>query len=317
MRGDAERAVGSRVSLILADHRSLTFSEQPTLYWFTSGHVEQVEHLLYEGDALRPLLHETIRSVPSAGMHALPLTRFGIRLKPDVPYRWVAILTPEGPGKEVTQLSGEVMHVVPTPDTARKTIEAPPDARPAILGAVGAWCDLIDALTDRAANSTDHPKWLGYRARVLRQVGLVDAARADEARLPLRVSLTAPRSRYQAGDVVRLSFEGNKRFFARLIYVDADGNYLQILPNARRSDNVFEGHTANRFPGEFDQPLIVSAPFGRERVILQASAEPLKPITGRVLPNGFVLLSPDTARQALAAPNIDRHVLDIITEPRQ
>lgn len=316
LRAGSDRAIGTRVSLILANHRSLTFSAQPTLYWFVSGHVQQIEHLLFEGDALKPVFQETVRNVREAGMHALPLAERGIRLHPGVPYRWVAVIAPEGPGQALTQLAGEIMHVAPTPETAQKIARAPANRLPAVLGAAGAWPELIDALSTRATRGHDRQKWLGYRARVLRQVGLVDAARADEAQLPLAISLSAEQQRYRAGDALQVRIEANKRFFARLIYVDAAGNHIQLLPNVARSDNAFEGNTPYLVPGPFDQPLTVAPPFGREHVVLQASAEPLEPLPGRPLPNGFIHVPEETARKALRSAAAAQKTLKIVTEPR-
>lgn len=86
-RTAGDRAVGSRVSLILADHRSLTFTLQPTLYWFVSGHVQQIEHQIFAGHAATLALHARLLDVSETGPHALSLAQRGIRLLPDVPYR--------------------------------------------------------------------------------------------------------------------------------------------------------------------------------------------------------------------------------------
>lgn len=312
-----DRAIGTRVSLLLANHRSMTFSPQPTLYWYASGGVKRVQHQLFAGDATQPILQETVRDVQVEGLQTLSLAKHDVQLQPGIPYRWVAEVLPEGNGQRPSRLAGEIIHIAPTPEVARKISAASADRLPAVLGAAGAWPDLIDTLSTYANGKRDQTKWLGYRAYVLRQVGLVDAARADEARVPLDISLTAEQPRYQAGDALKVRIAANKRFFARVIYIDAAGNHIQMLPNAARSDNAFEGHTNYFLPGPFDQPLIVAPPFGIEQIVLQASASPLDVLPGRPLPNGFIHVPVETARMALKSAGATQHSIRIVTEPRR
>lgn len=315
-QGGSDRSIGTRVSLLLANHRSMTFSAQPTLYWFASGDVKQVNHQLFAGDAAQPLLHETVHDIRTAGLQKLSLAKHGVRLQPGIPYRWVAEVLPEGTGRNSTRLAGEIIHVAPTPETARKISAASADRLPAVLGAAGAWPDLIDTLSTLASGKRNRTKWLGYRAHVLRQVGLVDAARADEEHVPLDITLSAEQPRYHAGEALKVRIAANKRFFARVIYIDAAGNHIQLLPNAARSDNAFEGHRQYALPGPFDQPLIVAPPFGIEQIVLQASPTPLDTLPGRALPNGFIHLPGDTARVALQSASAMQQTIRIVTEPR-
>lgn len=312
----SDRAIGTRVSLLLANHRSVTFTDQPTLYWFAAGEVKQVNHLLFAGNAAQPVLQVTVRDVPAAGFQTLSLAKHRIHLQPGVRYRWVAEVLPEGRGETSTRLAGEIIHLPPTPEIARKISAASGDRLPAILGAAGAWPDLIDTLSTRANAKGDQTKWLGYRAHVLRQVGLVDAARADEERVPLDITLSAEQPRYHAGEALKVRIAANKRFFARVIYIDAAGNHIQLLPNAARSDNAFEGHTQYALPGPFDQQLIVAPPFGIEQIVLQASASPLDTLPGRALPNGFIHLAGETARVALQSARTNQQTIRVVTEPR-
>lgn len=315
-RHGGDRAIGTRVSLLLANHRSMTFSAQPTLYWFASGEVKQVRHELFAGDRTQAVLQETVRDIRTAGLQKLSLAKHGIRLQPGVSYRWVAEVLPEGKGQISTRLAGEIMRIAPTPDAARTISAASADRLPAALGAAGAWPDLIDILSIYANSKPDRTKWLGYRAHVLRQVGLVDAARADEEHVPLNITLHAAKSRYQAGEPLKVRIAANKQFFARLIYIDAAGNHIQLLPNAARTDNAFEGHTDYFLPGPFDQPLIVAPPFGIEQIVLQASPSPLNTLPGRPLPNGFIRVPSETARVALESAGPIQQTIRIVTEPR-
>ncbi|MEM7365695.1 MAG: DUF4384 domain-containing protein [Pseudomonadota bacterium] len=96
--------------------------------------------------------------------------------------------------------------------------------------------------------------------------------------LPLNVRLwvNAGDGAYKSGQLMKIYLQGNKPFFARLIYVDATGNRLQLLPNQHRSDNYFPGGTMFEIPTGNDRfELTVGAPFGEEKLILYASTEQL------------------------------------------
>jgi hypothetical protein len=101
-----------------------------------------------------------------------------------------------------------------------------------------------------------------------------------DPRAPLNVKLWTSKDAYSAGENVRIYLQGNKPFYARLIYVDADSNNIQLLPNQHRSDNYFAGATIFEVPGNQDKFLMtVGAPFGAEKLVLYASTSPLGQIT--------------------------------------
>jgi hypothetical protein len=66
---------------------------------------------------------------------------------------------------------------------------------------------------------------------------------------------------------VKIFFKGNKPFFATVLYRDADGNIIQILPNPFRKDNYFQGGVIYETPSGNDKfDLEVAQPFGEESV---------------------------------------------------
>lgn len=266
--GDELRAIGSRVSLLLADLVSETAREQPNLYWFASGSVQQVEHILYEGE--KQILREIVRDIgPAGGLFHISLANQGVRLRHGVTYRWVAVLPPEGRGREATRMSGEIRRV-PPPAALTQT---PADQLPQVLARAGLWCDLLDDLGQRIS-SGDAPRWRAARAHVLRQVGLDDAARADEALYPLKVELAGVKSAWKAGEKIGLKISGNKRFQAVLVFVAADGRRTQILPAASGPKrNVFEGLVEHIYPGPGDSPLVMAPPLGNGKIVLRATVE--------------------------------------------
>ena len=126
-----------------------------------------------------------------------------------------------------------------------------------------------------------------------------------DPRAPLNVKITTNKDSYQTGDNMRIYLQGNKPFYARLIYVDADKNNIQILPNQHRSDNYFAGVTVFEVPERKDQFVMkVGSPYGQESLTLYASTAPLGNLS--VTPvNADVYLVQD------AAPEIARRTRGI------
>lgn len=100
----------------------------------------------------------------------------------------------------------------------------------------------------------------------------------SDPRLPLNVNLWVNKTEpvYRQGESVSIYLQGNKPFYARLIYTDASGTNIQILPNQHRRDNYFAGATILEVPEARDRFLLtVSPPFGKETLTLYASTAPL------------------------------------------
>lgn len=93
--------------------------------------------------------------------------------------------------------------------------------------------------------------------------------------LPLTVTVRTDRQEYRAGDRITLFLKGNKPFFARIVYTDAGGNQLQLLPNPHRRDASFDAGTEYRVPADGDRfDLEVTPPFGAERITVYAGTVP-------------------------------------------
>ena len=92
---------------------------------------------------------------------------------------------------------------------------------------------------------------------------------------PLNVRVWTDRPAYKEGDCVHLYVKGNKPFFGRLVYKQADGTLVQLLPNPFRQSNHFEGGAVYELPSADDQfTMDTCAPFGTELITLYASTEP-------------------------------------------
>jgi len=98
------------------------------------------------------------------------------------------------------------------------------------------------------------------------------AKELDDPSAPLRVRVWTEKKQYKAGERIKLFLKGNKPFYARVLYKQADGTLVQILPNPYRKDNYFQGGVIYEIPSGPDRfELEVTPPFGEESFIVYAS----------------------------------------------
>lgn len=99
---------------------------------------------------------------------------------------------------------------------------------------------------------------------------------SDDPSAPLMVKAWTDKKEYQAGEKIKVYIKGNKPFYARVLYKEAGGELLQLLPNPYRTENYFNGGVMYEIPAGNDKfDLEVSPPFGEENVIVYASTSPL------------------------------------------
>ncbi|PIP06247.1 MAG: hypothetical protein COX51_09245 [Syntrophobacteraceae bacterium CG23_combo_of_CG06-09_8_20_14_all_50_8] len=99
---------------------------------------------------------------------------------------------------------------------------------------------------------------------------------ADNPGSPLKVQLWTDKQEYKQGEKVKIYIKGNKPFHARVLYKDAAGHFLQLLPNPYRNENYFNGGVIYEIPSGNDRfELEVSPPFGGEDILVYASTSPL------------------------------------------
>lgn len=97
---------------------------------------------------------------------------------------------------------------------------------------------------------------------------------------PLAVKLWSDKSEYRQGEKIKVYLKGNKPFFAKIVYRDAQGEQVQLLPNPYRKNNYFNGGVVYELPsGEDRFDLEVSPPFGVENLTVYASTSELGELT--------------------------------------
>lgn len=99
---------------------------------------------------------------------------------------------------------------------------------------------------------------------------------ADDPRAPLSVKVWSDQQDYREGEQIKVYLKGNKPFYARVVYKDAGGGLLQLLPNPYRKDYYFHGGVIYEIPSGSDRFVLeVEPPFGEERIVVYASSSPL------------------------------------------
>jgi len=98
----------------------------------------------------------------------------------------------------------------------------------------------------------------------------------DDPAAPLSVKVWSDKSKYAKGEKIRVFVKGNRPFYGRVVYQDASGGLIQILPNPYRQNSYFNGGTVYEIPsGEDKFDLEVTPPYGAERITLYASTSPM------------------------------------------
>ena len=86
---------------------------------------------------------------------------------------------------------------------------------------------------------------------------------------------------------MRIYLKGNKPFYGKVVYKQADGSVVQLLPNPYRDQHYFNGGVVYELPsGEDRFDMEVTAPFGSESLTVYASTVPTGSLD--VTPSGAV-----------------------------
>lgn len=137
-----------------------------------------------------------------------------------------------------------------------------------------------------------------YRLKLKLEVTPDDKAPADIAKWKIEELLDNPAAqltvkvwtdkwRYRDGEKIKVFIKGNRPFYGKVVYKDAGGSLVQLLPNPFRQANYFNGGTVYEFPTGDDRfDLDACDPFGAEQVTLYASTAPLGDLD--VTPSGGV-----------------------------
>lgn len=97
---------------------------------------------------------------------------------------------------------------------------------------------------------------------------------------------------FHQGDELTFLVNLNRAAYLTIIFQDASGKLMQILPNKNRQAHLFESGMYFLVPDDQDPfHYRVAPPYGKEVVHVFASAQPLPEFSGKVLGNGLRQLS--------------------------
>lgn len=96
---------------------------------------------------------------------------------------------------------------------------------------------------------------------------------------------------FQEGEPISLSVGTDRDCYLLLLYQDAAGHLVQLLPNRHAPEAFFSAGQAFRLPGKHDGFLFTATkPFGKEILWALAASRPFAKLKGLPQPDGSVLL---------------------------
>jgi hypothetical protein len=105
---------------------------------------------------------------------------------------------------------------------------------------------------------------------------LDDSQEMQKTKAPLTVEVWTEKKRYNDGEEIKIHVRGNRDWHGVVVNQSANGDLVQLLPNAYRRDNFFKGGKVYTIPGKEDRfSLEVTPPYGRDRILVYASDKPL------------------------------------------
>lgn len=170
-----------QVFVLAPDHVALTTSPEPTLYWYLSGDTrERIDLTLVDDASVEPLLEVTLPGPARAGIHAVRLADHGVRLKPDVTYRWSISIVPNPARRSNDVVSaGELRLRDKSPALEARLARVKGERDVFVYAEGGVWYDALDAVSKHIADAPGDARLREYRAALLDQVGLSQAAASD------------------------------------------------------------------------------------------------------------------------------------------
>lgn len=182
--GGGSRGAGDALPMLAAlapDHTGLTVQEQPVLYWYvskpTTAHFEVT---VINDQVVDPLIDKDFEMPVSAGIQRLRLADFGVKLKPNVEYRWfVSLVVDAVERSNDISASGTVMRTEPSAALQQKIAHADKNALTSIYAESGLWYDALASISAQIEANPGDKALHEQRSELLEQVGLAEAAAFD------------------------------------------------------------------------------------------------------------------------------------------
>ena len=174
---------GSGVSLtsleiLVPDSTALTVCEQPSLFWYQSQTNDvPFELTILVNNTIQPLLQIEMPNARRAGIQQLNLADHHVKLATGVEYEWVVALVVDSTNRsEDVIASGWIERVDPSPTLRSQLDNATKENLPSIYAGEGIWLDMVTAISDLIKDQPKDKSLQEWRAALLAQVGLTNAA---------------------------------------------------------------------------------------------------------------------------------------------
>jgi hypothetical protein len=174
------------LTVLAPDHSAHTVSEQPTLYWYISGDTTlPVEVTIIDPNGTAPLLEKAIPSPVTRGVHGISLADHGVKLAPNIAYRWSVTVVPDANRRSRDILSsGVVERVAPPAELAEKVAKARKEQLPFIYAEAGMWYDALATISTLVAGAPNDATLRQQRAALLAQVGVPEITAEEPRKSP-------------------------------------------------------------------------------------------------------------------------------------
>lgn len=170
------------VAVLAPDHVGLTVQDQPALYWYVSRPAPEPMALTIRAEhAAAPLLQTQLRPPARPGVYRLRLADYGVRLEPQVLYRWFVVV-PNREDRSRDSIGTGMIRYVQGPTALRTRIARAYKTRvPYLYAEAGYWYDAIETVSELIETTPDNPSLRQLRAALSEQVDLPEAAAYDRS----------------------------------------------------------------------------------------------------------------------------------------
>lgn len=155
----------------------LTFSAQPTLYWFVSKpitahfifYLAEAESKSIDDHKHNPLLNKTLfLSIPKPGIQSFSLSQYPVSLEKNIEYKWSITLVCDSQSASTNRIftEGRIKYVKPAIDTGQ------PDF--ALYAQHGFWYDALDTVSELISSHSTNKGLRQARALLLQQGELLE-----------------------------------------------------------------------------------------------------------------------------------------------
>jgi hypothetical protein len=156
-----------------SSHVGLTLSESPRLWWYLSEESNlPVQVTLSDDSKFEPLLRVELPGPFSKGLHVIDLAEQGVKLEPDVDYRWFVSLIVDADRPSRNPVAVGALREISESDSRRQAVrESPPSERGHTLARLGLWYDAYDFFASISAAHPGFEPVMRHRERLVELAG--------------------------------------------------------------------------------------------------------------------------------------------------